>query len=282
MSVSPNRKQKLCRIHDSSGSDDSGILNERILVLVLHCIKWDIHVLCQMASVCRKLRAVAKRLLWRELCVYRAPRMMTALIDGAPGSTRVGGGGWHSMAKLLFFCCGCHSTPHFKVKENLSGHFVKESRFSKTSGRSFLVKKCRNDVLYVSDPCEHTTAADRDDLGIYRGVFGGFMKSKTRACLIGRRVALEELVRCPYCGARVWSMTTARLIPKSAERRLGARDKGIEFFVCVNGHLHGSCWLVPLSDDDDDENGLDSEYDDQTGDDDEPEENGTMNGEFPH
>lgn len=90
-----------------------------------------------------------------------------------------------------------------------------------------------------------------DDLGIYRGVFEGFIRSRTRAYLIRRQVELEERVRCPYCGSRVWSMTKARLIPRSAARRLGSHDGALEYFVCVNGHLHGTCWLVPLSTDED-------------------------------
>lgn len=180
--------------------------------------------------------------------MYRAPRMIASLMNGAPNG-RIGGE-WHAMAKLLFYCCGCQSTRHFELGHPSPGHFVKETRFSKTSGRSFLVNKCRGDLLYVSDPCEHPSGDREDDLGIYRGVFGGFMKSKTRACLIRRQVELEERVRCPYCGARVWSMTAARLIPKSAARRLGSLDGGSEYFVCVNGHLHGTCWLVPLSSDD--------------------------------
>lgn len=101
-----------------------------------------------------------------------------------------------------------------------------------------------------------------DDLGIYRGVFQEFMRSRTRTFLIQRRVAFEESVRCPYCGARVWSMTTARLVPKSAARRLGSHDGGLEYFVCVNGHLHGSCWLLPLSSDDDDKEDVDDDEDD--------------------
>ncbi|GMP91100.1 hypothetical protein CsSME_00041940 [Camellia sinensis var. sinensis] len=247
---------------DSAESDDSAILNERILILVFESIKWDIHVLCQAASVSRKLRAIAKRLLWREACAYRAPRMVSALTNGGP-SSRIGGG-WHALAKLLFFCCGCESTQRFQATQ--PGHFVNASRFSKTSGRSFLTKKCRGDLLYVSDPCEHPRANGReDDLGIYRGVFRGFIKSTTRACLVARQVVFEERVRCPYCGSRVWSMTTARLVPKSAARRLGSHDGGLEYFVCVNGHLHGSCWLVPLSSDegntDDDDNDAD-DYDD--------------------
>lgn len=46
-------------------------------------------------------------------------------------------------------------------------------------------------------------------------------------------------------------MTSARLVPKSVARRLGTHDGGLEYFVCVNGHLHGSCWLVPLSSEED-------------------------------
>lgn len=257
--ASSSQRQRINPLGDeSSNSDDSGIFNERILLLVFQSIKWDIHVICQMASVCRRLRAVAKRLLWKELCAYRAPRMISTLTDGAPSSSRMGGG-WHALAKVLFFCCGCHSSRHFRVRKPVADHFTKESRFSKTSGRSFLIKKCRNDVLFVSDPCEHPTGDKGQDLGIYRGVFRGFMKSRTRACLISRQVELEEGVRCPYCGARVWSMTAARLIPKSAERRLGSSDDGIEYFVCINGHLHGTCWLVPLSSDEDDHDDWDDD-----------------------
>ncbi|KAM7254129.1 hypothetical protein ACFE04_031811 [Oxalis oulophora] len=224
-----------------SADSDSGILNEHILLLIFGSIKWDLRVLCLTASLNRKLRAIARRLLWRELCVYRAPRMVTTLANGSPNGRL--GGGWHALAKLLFYCSGCESTRHFKTSRAVEGHFAKSSRFSKTSGRSFLSKKCRGDLLYVSDPCEHSMGVDEDDLGIYRGVFKSFMKSKTRTCLIGRRIGFEERVKCPYCGARVWSMTDARLVPKSAGRRLGTGDGGLEYFVCVNGHLHGSCSL---------------------------------------
>lgn len=258
------RNQRLRPSPASQGSDsaESGILNERILILVFKSIKWDIHTLCLAASVNRKLRAVANRLLWRELCLFRAPRMLSALTNGAPNN-RIEGG-WQTLAKLMFFCCGCvSSTRHFRVSRPLQGHFVKASRFSKTSGRSFLPKACRGDMLFMSDPCEHPMGIDggksEDDLGVYRGVFCGFMRSRTRACLIRRQVELEERLRCPYCGARVWSMTSARLVPKSAARRLGSRDGGLEYFVCVNGHLHGACWLVPLSDDDNDEEGGEEE-----------------------
>lgn len=137
--------------------DSSGILDERILLLVFGSIQWDVRALCATASVSRKLRAVANRLLWREVCAYRAPRMMEALTSGG-SSSRIGGG-WHALAKLLFFCSGCDSTRHFRLGQSCPGHLVKASRFSKTSGRSFLARKCRNDLLYVSDPCDSSSVS---------------------------------------------------------------------------------------------------------------------------
>ncbi|KAL2935477.1 EID1-like F-box protein 3 [Bienertia sinuspersici] len=251
---------------NSEVAPESRILNEQILVLVFGHVNWDLQTLCATARVSRKFRAVAKRTLWPALCSYRAPRMVGALSHGLPGS-RIGGG-WHALAKLMLFCCGCQPTSNLKLTDPVLGHLVKESRFSKTSGLSFLTKRCRGDLLYVSDPCEHLMGEGRDDLGVYRGVFRGFMRSKTRAYLIGKQVQLDERVRCPYCGARVWSMSSAKLVPKSAARRLGTHNGGLEYFVCINGHLHGACWLVPLTSDednlldDDDDNDDDDGFDD--------------------
>ncbi|KAL7126581.1 hypothetical protein ABFS83_14G197900 [Erythranthe nasuta] len=254
LSVRTSQKPRL------SESAHSGILDERILVLVFGSLRWDIHDLCRAASVNRRMRALAKRVLWRELCAHHAPRMVSALTAGS-GNTRLVGG-WHALAKLLFFCGGCKPSRHFKLQpSSRPGHFVRSSRFSKTSGRSFLAKGCREDVLYVSDPCEHAAAGD-DLVGIYRGIFGGFMKSRTRDCLIRRRVEFEAGVRCPYCGARVWSMTAAGMIPRrNAARRLGSSGESVEYFVCLNGHLHGTCWLMPLSSDEEEEEEEEDEFD---------------------
>ncbi|KAF8101706.1 hypothetical protein N665_0201s0030 [Sinapis alba] len=233
---------------------DSGIENEQVLTLVFESISWDIHTICAVASVSRRFCAIARRVLWRLLCVHRAPGMAAAL-SGSDPSGRIDGG-WQALAKLMFFCGGGEST-------RSPGHFASESRFSKTSGRFFLPKNCRGDLLYMSDPCEHHAVGGGGDehLGVFRGVFREFMRSKTRQCLVRRQAELEEKVRCPYCGGRVWSMKAARLVPKSAARRLGSRDGGMEFFVCVNGHLHGTCWLIPLSSDEE-ERGFDGEDDD--------------------
>ncbi|KAF6990805.1 hypothetical protein CFC21_007961 [Triticum aestivum] len=226
-----------------------GILDEQVLALVFRALNWDPQALCSVARVSRRLRAVAERVLWRELCVSRAPRMVSALTTGPSASSGRVGGGWPALAKLLLFCCGAAGA-------GVRGHFAPVSRFSKTSGRSFLSRRCGGDLLYVSDPCEHAAAgaaaADEEDVGAYRGVFRGFMRSRTRACLVGGRAPLEPRVRCPYCGARVWSVTAAGLAPRSACRRLGAHEGRLEYFVCVSGHLHGSCWLARLSSSDGD------------------------------
>jgi hypothetical protein len=192
---------------------------------------------------------------------------VAALTGGAPASAPAAGrigGGWPALAKLLLFCCGAAGAA-------VPGHFAPVSRFSKTSGRSFLSRRCAGDLLYVSDPCEHAVAGAADDVGAYRGVFRGFMRSRTRAWLVGHRAPLEPRVRCPYCGARVWSMTAAGLAPRSASRRLGANEDQLEYFVCVSGHVHGSCWLARLSDSegaagndgsDDDDGGASADEDD--------------------
>ncbi|PKA66853.1 EID1-like F-box protein 3 [Apostasia shenzhenica] len=232
---------------------NTGIQDERVLMLVFERLNWDPHVICVTACVSRRLRAVAGRVLWREACISRAPRVVAALTWGSPAGPGRVGGGWHALAKLLFYCCGGLPSRNFPLPGRLPGHFAGVSRFSKTSGRSFLSRRCWGDLLYVSDPCEHVVewGAVGEDLGAYRGVFRGFMRSRTRAWLIARQLDLEQRVRCPYCGARVWSMTAARLAPKSAARRLGSRNGQLEYFVCVNGHLHGNCWLAHLSTDDD-------------------------------
>ncbi|KAG6518551.1 EID1-like F-box protein 3 [Zingiber officinale] len=233
-----------------AGDGNTGIMDETVLFLVFRSINWEPRLICLAACVSRRLRAVARRVLFRELCVARAPRMVAALTAGGAAPAGRLGGGWHALAKLLFFCCGCAAATRFfaPVERPAKGHFVAESRFSKTSGRSFLPRRCWGDLLYVSDTCEHAASTGGgEDLGAYRGVFRGFVRSRTRAWLIGKRAELEARTRCPYCGARVWSMTAAGLVPRSASRRLGAHHGSLEYFVCVHGHLHGYCWLVHLS-----------------------------------
>jgi hypothetical protein len=234
---------------------NTGILDENVLALVFRYLNFDPKALCTVSCVSRRLRAVAERVLWRELCVSRAPRMVASLAGGGAPPGRVVGG-WPALAKLLLFCCGAAAAA-------VRGHFTGVSRFSKTSGRSFLSRRCRGDLLYVSDPCEHAVHGADDDVGAYRGVFRGFTRSRTRACLVGRRAPLETRVRCPYCGARVWSMVAAGMAPRSACRRLGAHEGRLQYYVCVSGHLHGNCWLARLTSSDADRD-ADSEDDAST------------------
>ncbi|GFQ08189.1 eid1-like F-box protein 3 [Phtheirospermum japonicum] len=171
-SESPSSSQ-IPRLNEPAGS---GICNERVLILVFERLKWDIHALCRTASVSCRLRALAKRLLWRELCLYRAPRMASSLTTEGSSSNRIIGG-WQALAKLMFFCGGSRPTI-FRLGRPSPGHFVKSARFSKTSGRSFLTRRCRGDELYVSDPCEHPNpagsgrAAGDSTSGCTEGYFG--------------------------------------------------------------------------------------------------------------
>lgn len=157
-------------------------------------------------------------------------------------------GGWDALGKLMIYCAGCRESRKVLSKA-VPGHFVQLSRFSKTSGRSFLVPDCRaSDILYISDPCEHLGQNGEDDIGLFRGVFNSFATSSTRRLLIDLHVEFEPKEKCPYCFTRVWSMLNANMVPASSHKRLGAH-KDVEYFVCLNGHLHGRCSLLHLSDD---------------------------------
>ncbi|TVU20022.1 hypothetical protein EJB05_36208, partial [Eragrostis curvula] len=47
---------------------NAGIMDEQVLALVFRALNWDPQSLCVVARVSRRLRAVAERVLWRELC----------------------------------------------------------------------------------------------------------------------------------------------------------------------------------------------------------------------
>lgn len=154
---------------------------------------------------------------------------------------------WRALGKLMIYCAGCRESQNVPSK-TVSGHFVQTSRFSKTSGRSFLLPECRSDVLYVSDPCEHFGKNGEDDIGLFRGVFKSFPTSATCRLLVALSVKLEPKEVCPYCFTPMWNLLNANMIPKSSHRRLGAHGD-VEYFVCVSGHVHGRCSLLHLSDD---------------------------------
>ncbi|KAH7425397.1 hypothetical protein KP509_11G052200 [Ceratopteris richardii] len=179
--------------------------------------------------------------------------MVTELLVGSKDG-RIDGG-WQALGKLFLYCPGCfhaRSDTYYPMHP-VAGHFAPKTRFSCTSGRSFLIPSCRMDVLYVSDPCEHTN--EPEDVGLFRGVFKGFHNSETKKLLVARGLQYEESEVCPFCKARVWSMGRSGMIPRSASTRLAAYDDNVEYLICLNGHLYGRCALLHLSDSDACENG---------------------------
>jgi hypothetical protein len=104
-------------------------------------------------------------------------------LSSAPGPGRVGGG-WPAL-KLLLFCVRLGGWPALKLLlfcvrlggRRHPGHFVAP------------VAVVRRDLLYVSYPCEHAAPAAGgavdEDVDAYRGVFRGFMHSRTQACVVG-------------------------------------------------------------------------------------------------
>lgn len=227
---------------------EKGLLDEKVMCLVFKSMNWNPFLICQYALVCKRFADVMKRVIWKEFCLSRAPKMVDHLLSGA-GGEQAGtiAGGWPPLGKLMFSCPGSHQSKHFYSK-TIPAHFVWKSRFSRTSGKSFLPLQCRSDTLYISDCCEHLDNGDDDDLGVYRGIFRAFRTSKTRRFLIENRVSMEETELCPFCREKVWSMTGAQLVPPTAIQKLGAYKDNVDYFVCVNGHLHGMASLVSPSD----------------------------------
>jgi hypothetical protein len=171
------------KLHEHT-NPNVGILNEEVLTLVFRRLNWDLQTLCSIACTSRRMRAIADRILFFELCLSRVPRLVTSLLftsngrhpGGVTGSSPRIPGGWGALAKLLLFCCGCEQSKISAPSDATRGHFAPVSRFSKTSGKSFLVRRCWGDVLYVSDPCEHANpAGEEEDLGVYRYMYYLFL-----------------------------------------------------------------------------------------------------------
>eukprot|EP00246_Nothoceros_aenigmaticus_P016362 TRINITY_DN7380_c0_g2_i1.p1 TRINITY_DN7380_c0_g2~~TRINITY_DN7380_c0_g2_i1.p1 ORF type:complete len:436 (-),score=45.26 TRINITY_DN7380_c0_g2_i1:301-1608(-) len=223
------------------GSPTSPLLDEKIYFLVCQTQNWNPFLICTASIVCKQFATMSKTVLWKEFCLSRAPKMVADLLLGS----KHGGieGGWEALGKLMFYCPGTKETRNFKARV-VAGHFARQTRFSKTSGKSFLPVACRNDTLYVSDGCEHMDEVDDDDVGVFRGIFKTFRSSKTRAMLVEKCAQLEQNVYCPFCKSRVWSMRDAKMLPGSASKKMGAYDDNIDSFVCPNGHMHGMCSLI--------------------------------------
>lgn len=230
--------------HSAACVCTKGHLSEDAIFLVFQHLNWNPKLIATMSSVCKWFDDIAKRVLWKEFCRTRAPKMM---LDIQSSGSYTVDGNWKALAKLLVYCPGCTKGGLFN-SINIPGHFVIRTRFSGTSGKSFLTPQCRTDVLYVSDPCEHLDQGEEGDIGFFRGIFRSFSNSKVRKLLIDREAKLHPSEVCPYCKAKLWSMLQAKMIPRSASSRLGSYDDGIEYYVCLNGHMLGICTLLPLSD----------------------------------
>lgn len=233
---------KQCRcIHSASCLCTKGHLTQEVIFLIFQHLNWNPKLIATLSSVCKWFDDLAKRVLWKEYCKTRAPKMMLT------GGCHSVDGNWRALGKLLIYCSGCTKGGLFN-SIHIPGHFADRTRFSKTSGKSFLLPQCKTDVLYVSDPCEHLNQGGEGDVGFFRGVFKSFATSKVRKLLINKEAPLHPTEVCPYCKAKLWSMLQARLIPSSASCRLGAYEDCIEYYVCLNGHVLGICNLLPLSD----------------------------------
>ncbi|KAK9105151.1 hypothetical protein Scep_021995 [Stephania cephalantha] len=233
-------KQYRC-IHSSSCLCTKGHLNEDAIFLVFQHLNWNPRLIGTLSCFCKWFDDVAKRVLWKQFCRTRAPKMMLDLQSSGSHSVD---GNWKALGKLLIYCSGSHQVGLFNIQ--ISGHFVHMTRFSRTSGKSFLLPYCKTNVLYVSNPCEHLDQGEEGDVRFFRGVFKTFFVS--RRMLIDRDVKLHPTELCPYCKAKLWSMLQAKMIPRSAGIRFGAYDDLIEYYVCLNGHMLGICKLLPLSD----------------------------------
>ncbi|KAJ8775070.1 hypothetical protein K2173_020074 [Erythroxylum novogranatense] len=237
-------KQYRCT-HSSSCQCIKGHLSEDAIFLVFQQLNWNPKLIATLSCVCKWFDDLAKRVLWKEFCRTRAPKMMLDLQSGGSHSVD---GSWRALGKLLIYCSGCTKGGLFN-NIHVPGHFVYRTRFSRTSGKSFLLPQCRTDVLYVSDPCEHLEQGEEEeDLGFFRGVFKSFSGSKVRSMLIKKGAQFHPTEVCPYCKAKLWNMEQAKMIPQSASWRLGAYEDCVQYYVCLNGHMLGICTLLPLSD----------------------------------
>ncbi|KAH7846393.1 hypothetical protein Vadar_013468 [Vaccinium darrowii] len=204
-------KQYRC-IHSASCACTKGHLNEDVIFLIFQHLNWNPKLIAAFSCACKWFDDVAKRALWKEFCRVRAPKMMLDLQSSGSHSVD---GNWRALGKLLIYCCGSSKDGLFN-SVHIPGHFVYRTRFSRTSGKSFLLPQCRSDVLYVSDPCEHLDQGEDGDVGFFRGIFKSFAMSKVRKMLISKGAQLHLTEVCPYCKAKLWSMLQAKMVPQSA------------------------------------------------------------------
>ncbi|WMV17366.1 hypothetical protein MTR67_010751 [Solanum verrucosum] len=120
-----------------------GHLSEEVIFLVFQRLNWNPKSVATLSCVCKWFDDLAKRVLWKEFCKTRAPKMMLDLQSSGSHSVD---GNWRALGKLLIYCSGCTKGGLFN-SIHVPGHFVYRTRFSRTSGKSFLLPQCRTDVL---------------------------------------------------------------------------------------------------------------------------------------
>ncbi|KAG0487982.1 hypothetical protein HPP92_006793 [Vanilla planifolia] len=113
--TSTTAENRDCFKRTTAIDSNTGIMDERVLLLVFTQLNFDPHVLSVAARVSRRLRAVVSRVLWRHACISRAPRLVSALTAGFPSGANRVCGGWHALAKLLFYCAGCEPSSRFPL-----------------------------------------------------------------------------------------------------------------------------------------------------------------------
>lgn len=178
-------------------------------------VRGDPRALCAVALVSRCLLAIAQSMLWWEICVSPTLEMvstLTKLLRAAAMARQW----WVAGAREAHRPLLQQFRPPLPVAVVRPGPVV-----------------CVRSVR-----AHRAVGGGGEDLGVYRGVFRGFIRSRTRACLLGGRTRLEPRVCCPCWDACV----------RSARRRLDTHDGRVQYFVCRRSHLQGSCWLTYLSD----------------------------------
>jgi len=78
--------KRLHCIHSCSCICNSGHLNETTVFLVFRSLNWNPKLLCSIACVCKWFEDLSKRVLWKEFCLSRAPRMVSDLAGASHSS----------------------------------------------------------------------------------------------------------------------------------------------------------------------------------------------------
>ncbi|GLT78058.1 hypothetical protein SLA2020_496050 [Shorea laevis] len=150
-------KQYRC-IHSASCRCTKGHLSEDVIFLVFQHLNWNPKLIATLSCVCKWFDDLAKRVLWKEFCRTRAPKMMLDLQSN--GSHNVDGN-WRALGKLLIYCSGCKKgglfIPFNPREEGDVGFFrgVFKS-FSMSKVRKLLIK--RGAQLHPTEVCPYCKA----------------------------------------------------------------------------------------------------------------------------